>query len=81
MDVRVYGTGCPNCRRLEARAREALSAMGAAVEVTKVEDLGMIADAGVLRTPALGIDGSVVMQGRVPEVNELAEIFAAALAR
>jgi small redox-active disulfide protein 2 len=78
MRIRVFGTGCPNCRRLEAAARDALEALGTAYELTKVESLAEITGAGVLRTPALEIDGHLVLQGRVPGVTELKHIFAKA---
>ncbi len=80
MRIEVYGTGCPKCRRLEAHTRQALSSLGRAAEVVKVEDVAAIADAGVMRTPALGINGRIVFQGRVPEVAELANILGTALA-
>ena len=75
MKVRVFGPGCANCRRLEAAAREALDALGYTYEITKVAALPEITAAGVLRTPALEVDGRLVLQGRVPGVTELKYIF------
>jgi len=75
MKVRVFGTGCANCRRLEATAREALDGLRYPYELSKVEQLPDIAAAGVLRTPALEIDGRLVLQGRVPGVAEMRHIF------
>ncbi|NNG16796.1 MAG: thioredoxin family protein [Gemmatimonadales bacterium] len=71
MKIDVYGPGCANCKRLEQRVRDALTTMDLEAQVTKVEDLVAIAEAGVFRTPALGIDGKLVLQGRVPGVTEL----------
>ena len=79
MDVRVYGPGCANCKRLEQRTREALSKLGEPADVTKVEQLAEITGAGVMRTPALGIDGKIVLEGRVPDVAELTTIITTAL--
>lgn len=76
MKIDVYGPGCPNCKRLEQLTREALADIGMDAEVTKVEDLIAISKAGVMRTPALGIDGKLVLQGRVPGVQELATLIA-----
>lgn len=76
MKIDVYGPGCPNCKRLEQLTREALADIGMDAEVTKVEDLIAISEAGVMRTPALGIDGKLVLQGRVPGVQELATLIA-----
>ena len=75
MKIDVYGPGCANCKRLERQVRDALTSMDLEVEVTKVEDLVAMAEAGVLRTPALGIDGKLVLQGRVPGVTELEYII------
>jgi hypothetical protein len=65
---------------LEASTREALAALGEAAEVEKVEDVLSMAQAGVLRTPALAIDGKLVLQGRVPGVRELVTILTKARA-
>jgi small redox-active disulfide protein 2 len=75
MKIDVYGPGCANCKRLEQQVRDALRSMDLEAEVTKVEDLVAIAEAGVLRTPALGIDGKLVLQGRVPGGTELEYII------
>jgi small redox-active disulfide protein 2 len=75
MNINVYGPGCANCKRLEQQTREALNNIGLEAEVRKVEDVVAIADAGVMRTPALGIDGQLVLQGRVPAVAELEYII------
>jgi small redox-active disulfide protein 2 len=81
VDFVVYGPGCANCRRLEAQVREALTALGQEASVRKVTDLSAMVDAGVMRTPALGVNGRIVLQGRVPEIPELSSIIATALAQ
>lgn len=75
MNIDVYGPGCANCKRLEQQTKDALTSIGLEAEVRKVEDVVAIAEAGVMRTPALGIDGQLVLQGRVPEVTELKYII------
>ncbi len=81
MELRVYGPGCANCERLERHAREAVAGLGQNIAITKVTDIGAIADAGVMRTPALGIDATLLFQGRVPPVDELVTLLADALTR
>jgi small redox-active disulfide protein 2 len=81
MKIQIYGTGCPRCRQLEATTREALGTLRAPAEVEKVEDINAITAAGVLRTPALAIDGKLMVQGRVPGVRELAGMLTKAGAR
>lgn len=78
MHVKILGTGCANCRRLEAIARQALADLGLEAEVEKVEDISDIVAYGVMRTPALVVDEKVVLSGRVPHLDEVAALLAAA---
>jgi small redox-active disulfide protein 2 len=71
MSVKVLGSGCANCRTLEARTTEALGALGVSASIEKVTDYGEIASYGVMSTPALVVDEQVVVAGRVPSVEEL----------
>jgi small redox-active disulfide protein 2 len=75
MELKVLGSGCANCKRLEARTVEALGALGLSAPIEKVTDYGEIASYGVMSTPALVIDEQVVVTGRVPSVDELAAIL------
>ena len=75
MKIDVYGPGCANCRRLEENTRAALQSLGWQAEISKVEDIKTIAASGVMRTPALAVDGTLVLQGRVPAASELEEIL------
>ena len=71
MEIKVLGTGCPNCKRLEKMARQAVAELGVEATVTKVEDLDQIMVYNILSTPALVIDEQVVVSGRVPRKNEV----------
>ena len=73
--VEVFGSGCVKCNRLESNARKALEAAGIEAEVVHVSDMGEMAERGVMMTPALAVDGEVVVQGRVPGVEELQRLF------
>lgn len=75
MRIEVYGPGCGNCRRLEQNARAALDSLGVTAEITKVQDIRAMASAGVMRTPALGVNGRLVLQGKVPAPLEIAELL------
>jgi len=75
MEIKVLGTGCPNCKVLEKMTKEAVTDMGINANVTKEEDIMKIMEYGILRTPGLVVDGKVVMSGRLPSVNELKEIL------
>jgi small redox-active disulfide protein 2 len=80
MNIKVLGSGCANCKALEARTRDALQSLGVDALVQKVTDYGEIASYGVMSTPALAIDDDVVLAGRVPGVEELVELLRPATA-
>ena len=71
MEIKVLGTGCPNCKRLEKLTHQAVDELGVAATVVKVEDLTQIMAYDILATPALVIDENVVVSGRVPRKNEI----------
>jgi small redox-active disulfide protein 2 len=71
--IKVLGPGCANCRRLEAKVRQAVAMAGIEAEVTKVEDYGEVMAYGIMSTPGLVIDGKVVSYGRVPSPGDIAE--------
>lgn len=73
MQIKVYGPGCANCRKLEDNAREALESLGVTAEIEKVQDMKGMAAAGVMRTPALGVDGQLVVHGKVAPPRYIAD--------
>ncbi|OPY46718.1 MAG: hypothetical protein A4E42_00413 [Methanoregulaceae archaeon PtaU1.Bin222] len=73
--IEVLGTGCAKCKRLFDNVQTAVKELGIAAEVVKVEDLDAIVEAGVMMTPALFINGEVVAEGRVPDVNEIKSLL------
>lgn len=77
MNVKILGTGCVNCKNLEALTRNALDELGLDVEIDKVTDPGEIISWGVMSTPALVIDDEVVASGRIPSPARLRELLAA----
>jgi small redox-active disulfide protein 2 len=78
MTIKVLGPGCMNCRTLEQRTREALAEIKLDALVEKVTDFNDMASYGILRTPGLVIDGKLVLQGMVPQVQKIKEIILAA---
>lgn len=78
MNVKILGPGCKNCQNLETRTREALAALGLDADVEKVTDYAAIAGYGVMTTPGLVVDDTVVVSGRVPAVDEITALLSAA---
>ncbi|OFX86414.1 MAG: redox-active disulfide protein 2 [Bacteroidetes bacterium GWF2_33_16] len=75
MEIKVLGTGCPKCKMLEKLTKEAVEKLGLNADVSKVEDIVDIMNYGVMRTPALVINGKIVLSGRIPSENEIKEIL------
>lgn len=71
MLIEVLGTGCAKCNKLEAMAKAAADKLGVPYEITHVQDINAIVQRGVMTTPALAIDGRIVVTGRVPSAAEL----------
>jgi small redox-active disulfide protein 2 len=69
--VKILGSGCANCKKLEAVARDAASAAGIEAEFVKVTDLKDITAYDILSTPGLVIDDRLVSSGRIPTKNEI----------
>ena len=67
MKIEILGTGCPKCKKLHELAEEAFKELGVSAEIIKVTDINKIIDYGVMVTPALVIDGNVMVAGKIPE--------------
>jgi small redox-active disulfide protein 2 len=81
MKIEILGSGCANCQKLYALTEAAVRDLAVSdAEVVKVEDFPTIMSYGVMSTPALAIDGKVVMSGKVPSQAELASMITTALA-
>lgn len=78
MVIKVLGTGCANCRKLEALATRAVDELGLDAEVVKVTDMKDIMAYGVMSTPALVIDEELKLAGRVPAYEQLVDLIARA---
>ena len=75
MDIKVLGTGCPKCKSLEQVTREIVSELGIEAEIVKEEDIMKIMEYGIMHTPALVINGKVVLSGRVPSRGDLEDLL------
>lgn len=76
--IQVLGMGCAKCNRLYAAAEAAAQELGAPYEMEKIDDIGRIAEMGVMMTPALAVNGKVMFSARVPSVEEIKKIIAEA---
>lgn len=73
LSVKVLGTGCPNCQRLEAAVRKVAQARQIEIEVEKVTDYAEIMKYNILATPGLVVADKLVSAGRIPTEGEIAK--------
>ena len=71
ISIKVLGSGCANCKRLEQIARKVVEQLAINAEVEKVTDYQEIMNYGVLSTPGLVINEKVVSSGRIPMEAEV----------
>ncbi|ODA42055.1 redox-active disulfide protein 2 [Desulfosporosinus sp. BG] len=75
LDIKILGSGCSNCAKLEKVTKEGISQLGIEAQVEKIEDMQKIMSYGVMSTPALVINGVVKLVGKVPNKARLIEIL------
>lgn len=76
MEIKILGSGCSNCAKLEKVTKEGIAELGIVAHVEKIEDMQKIMSYGVMSTPALVIDGVVKLVGKVPNKARMIEILA-----
>ncbi len=75
MEIKILGTGCPKCKKLEQLTREVVAQNGLTATITKVEDIMDIMKYNILATPALVVNEKVEIKGRLPTAREIQEIL------
>lgn len=71
MNIKILGTGCSNCKRLEANTKAAIEELGLDATIEKVTDIKDIMKYGVMSTPALVVDEKVKVMGKIPSSEEI----------
>jgi small redox-active disulfide protein 2 len=72
MLIKILGTGCAKCQRLEQLTREVVAEMGIDAQFDHVRDMPAIMAYPVMSTPALVVDEEVMVFGRMPSKEEIA---------
>ena len=75
MEIKVLGPGCKNCVTLAKLVEEVVGELNLETSIEKVEDFKDIVSYGVIKTPALVVNGTVKISGRVPSKNELKNVL------
>lgn len=75
MKIEILGPGCPKCKKLYENTQNAVKELNVQAEITKVEEIQKIVNAGVMMTPALVLDGEVKSVGKVLSVDDIKKIL------
>ncbi len=80
LSIKVLGSGCANCHKVEELAKQAVKQLGVQATVEMVTDMQTIMNYGVMGTPGLVINEKVVSAGRVPALSQIITLITTALA-
>jgi small redox-active disulfide protein 2 len=69
--IKVLGSGCANCKKVEGIVRKVIGEMGLEADVIKVTDYNEIMQYPLLSTPGLVINEKLVCSGRIPSQAEV----------
>ena len=75
LNVKVLGSGCANCKRLEQSVRRVAELMDLPIELEHVTDYAEISKWNILQTPGLVVNDKVVCAGRIPQDEEITRLL------
>lgn len=75
MEIKILGSGCSSCNDLLKRTEKAVEELGLEANFEKVTDMVQIMSFGVMKTPALVVNGKVKASGRVPSVEDIKNLL------
>jgi len=71
MVIKILGTGCSNCTKLEELTKKAVQELNVNAEFVKVKEIDKILEYGIARTPGLVINEAVKTAGRLPSIDQI----------
>ncbi len=71
MDIKILGTGCAKCKNTTEVVKRVVEKSGIEATITKVEDIMEIMQYNVMSTPAIVVDGTIKIKGRVPSEEDV----------
>jgi len=81
LNIKVLGSGCMKCNKLEELVKEVVGEMGVDAKIEKITDIKEIAKTGILMTPGLVIDNEVKASGKLPSKAEVTQMITSVLAK
>lgn len=79
LSIKILGSGCANCHKVEELTKQAVSQLGIEAQVEMVTDMQTIMRYGVMGTPGIVINEKVVSAGRVPALSQITTMITTAL--
>jgi small redox-active disulfide protein 2 len=79
LNIKVLGSGCGNCHKVEELAKQAIAQLGVEAQVELVSDVKEMLHYGVMATPAIVINEKLVLSGRVPALSQVTTLITNAL--
>jgi small redox-active disulfide protein 2 len=73
--IKVLGSGCENCKKVEANTMDALAELNVDADVVHVTEYDAIYAYPILGTPGLVINEKVVSAGRIPSKDEIKQFI------
>ncbi len=70
--IKVLGSGCANCKKLEAVTKKVIDDLGLEAQIDHVTEYADIMKYPILSTPGLVVNEKVVSSGRIPTESEIA---------
>ena len=70
-NIQVLGSGCKTCQDTAAVIKKIADSTGSQIALEKVTDAETIMNYGVMSTPAVVVDGTLVHQGGIPLESEI----------
>ncbi|MCA1745824.1 MAG: thioredoxin family protein [Bacteroidales bacterium] len=71
MDIKILGSGCPNCIKLEGLCRQVVAEQSIEATIEKVTNFDDFGQYGIMMTPGLVVNGKVLSQGKIPVKSTL----------
>jgi len=75
LKIQVAGPGCPRCQETEKNVRDACAQLNLDADISHIHDVKEFARLGVIFTPAVIVDGKIVVSGKLPTVEELKKLL------
>jgi len=79
LTIKVLGSGCPNCKKVEGIVRQTIAKMGLEAEVIKVTDYAEMIQYNIMSTPGLVVNEKLVSAGKIPTEAQVTTWLADAL--